>query len=381
MNSKAPRVRYETPVVKMAVERKLVSPKQHQQCRELVRKSRKIGLETTMEEVLVKQEFLTKEQLEELQEISQLGEGGDFFGGHRLVKLIGQGGMGKVYEAVHEYTSRRVALKIFSTSFTGDETNFARYFQEVRALAKLSHPNIVTLYDAAKGGRRYFFTMELVDGMSLSQYVEKNGRFTEQHALSIIGETAKALAFSHNKNIIHRDVKPENILIDNTGKIKVTDFGVVMHRDDDHLTLTKQGFMVGSVHFVSPEQIKGIRDLDGRSDIYSLGATLFFMLTGRPMYTGDCMQNIIAKHTSAAWVSPKKYNRFISLKTVRIMRKMMAKKREHRYQSMNEVIKAIDGSAALSKAIRLLLQILTGLFFVALGIAAEALFTITGLLS
>lgn len=178
-------VRYESPVIKLAVERKLVTPAQHQKCRELVRKSKRIGLNTSIEEILIKQGFITREQIDELTEISRLGETGDFFGGYRLQRLIGEGGMGKVYSAVHEFTNRKVAIKILNYSFTKDETNVTRFFQEVRALAKLNHPGIVTLYDAGKGGRRYYFTMELVDGPSLDQYVRDKKRLTESQALAI----------------------------------------------------------------------------------------------------------------------------------------------------------------------------------------------------
>ncbi|MCX7727738.1 MAG: protein kinase, partial [Chitinispirillaceae bacterium] len=138
---------FETPIVKLALERKLISVEQYEQCKELLKKSKRIGLETTIEEILVKQKLISEEELQELAEIIKLGETGDFFGGYRLKRLIGKGGMGKVYEAVHEFTGRRVALKVLNTNFTKDDTNITRFFQEIRALAKVKSPNIVTLYD------------------------------------------------------------------------------------------------------------------------------------------------------------------------------------------------------------------------------------------
>ncbi len=338
MNEKT---RYETPIIKLAVERKLISEKQYEQCRELVKKSKRIGLESSIEEVLVKQGFLSQDQLKELSEIVRLGESGDYFGGYRLRRLIGKGGMGKVYEAVHEFTGRKVALKVLDTQFTREETNVTRFFQEVRALAKLGFPNIVTLFDAGKAGRRYYFAMELVEGPSLAQYVNRKKKLHEREALLITEKIAQALAFSHAKNVIHRDVKPENILLDEKNNPKITDFGVVMHRDDDHMTLTQEGFMVGSVHFSSPEQVEGARDIDGRSDIYSLGATLYYMLTGRTVYTGRNAEEVLTKHLVGQWVSPRRYNTSVSRRTVRLLRKMMAKSRDRRYQSMEEVAAAI----------------------------------------
>jgi len=369
MNEKT---RYETPLAKLAVERKMVSAKQYEECRELVKKSRRIGLESSIEEVMVKQGVLTQEQLVELEEILRLGETGDLFGGYRLSRLIGKGGMGKVYEAIHEFTGRRVALKVLATQFSKDNNNVARFFQEVRALAKLGSPNIVTLFDAGRAGRRYYFAMELVDGPSLAQYVESKGRLAEREALLITAAVARALAFAHAGNVVHRDIKPENILIDGRGVPKVTDFGVVMHRDDDHLTLTQEGFMVGSVHFSSPEQAEGARDIDGRSDIYSLGATLYFMLTGRTVYSGKSVEEVLTKHLTGAKVSPRTYNPAVSRRTERLIRKMMARSRDRRFQSMEDVDRAAGRILRPRRYVRIMLSALLGAALLCTGALIEA---------
>jgi serine/threonine-protein kinase len=365
--------RYESLLIQCAIERKLITIAQYEQCRELVKKSRKIGLESTIEEVLVKQGCLTEEQIQELSELIQLAEKGDFFGGYRLQRLIGKGGMGKVYEAVHEFTGRRVALKVLNTNFTKDGTNVTRFFQEIRALAKLNSPNIVTLFDAGKAGRRFYFAMELVTGPSLDKYVAGKKQFGEREALIITGKIAKALALSHANNIIHRDIKPENILIDEQLSPKVTDFGVVMHQDDDHLTLTKEGFMVGSVHFASPEQVEGARDIDGRSDIYSLGATLYYMITGRTVYSGKNSEEILTKHLVGNWVSPRTYNPSISRRTVKLMRRMMARSREKRIQTMDEVVAEINKYATPGHSVQLVVAgVVAALLFIA-GVVIESI--------
>lgn len=329
--------RFESPLIQLAIERKMITSTQYDQCKELVKKSKKIGLESTIEEVLVKQGFLSNEQLQELSELLQLVEKGELFGGYRLQRLIGKGGMGKVYEAVHEFTGRAVALKVLNTTFTKDGTNVSRFFQEIRALAKLNSPNIVTLFDAGKAGRRFYFAMELVNGPSLDKYVTAKKHLNEHEALAITGKIARALSLSHANNVVHRDIKPENILIDEQQQPKVTDFGVVMHQDADHMTLTQEGFMVGSVHFSSPEQVEGIRDIDGRSDIYSLGATFYYMVTGRTVYSGKSSEEILTKHLIGNWVSPRIYNPSLSRATVRVIKKMMARSREKRFQTMEEV--------------------------------------------
>lgn len=358
-------------MVKLAVERKLLTAKQYEECRELVKKSKRIGLAATFEEVMVKQGYVTEEQLKELSEIERLGEKGDFFGGYRLQRLIGAGGMGNVYEAVHEFTGRRVALKVLKTTFTRDGTNITRFFQEVRALAKLHFPHIVTLFDAGKAGRRYYFAMELIDGMSLAQYIEKNGIMDEREALSITVKIARALSFAHENNIIHRDVKPENILLDEQNYPKITDFGVVMHQDEDHMTLTQEGFMVGSVHFSSPEQVEGARDIDGRSDIYSLGATLYYMITGKTVYTGKSAEEILTKHLVGNWVSPKHHNPRLSSRTAKLVRKMMARSRDRRYQSMDHVVAAIQNITMPRYYLRMLLSFVVAVLVFLLGVVVE----------
>jgi serine/threonine-protein kinase len=359
------------PFVKLALERKLLTEEQLDLCRNLAKKSRKIGLEASVEDVLISKGFLTPEQVHELTEIGQLTEDGKVFGAYRVGELIGEGGMGKVYRAVHEFMGRTVAVKVINASLTNDKTNATRFFQEIRALAKLTHPNIVTIFDAGRINRRYYFAMELLPGPSLKAYVDSKKMLSEREALSLIRATAQALAHAHTKSVVHRDVKPENIIFDAAGAPKITDFGLVMHHDVDHMTLTQEGCLVGSFYYTSPEQVDGNRDIDGRADIYSLGATLYYALTGRTVYTGNSPQELLTKHLTGNFVSPKKYNPAVSQATVRILRKMMAIKREKRFQSMQEVIAAIDGRSLWHKLMNVALYVLAGAACVALGMMLE----------
>lgn len=341
-------IRYPTPVTKLAVEKGYITDNHIVECRELLRKSKRIGVQTSVEELLVKQGHLSEERLGELRELDELCDGeGTVFGAYRLAGLLGEGGMGKVYEAVHEFMKRPVAVKIINANATRDNTSSARFFQEIRALAKLDHPHVMTLYDAGKVKRRYYYTMQLLKGKSLGECVERRGPFPENEALSIIRKVARALEHAHRRSVIHRDVKPENILLDDRGDPVVSDFGLVMHHDNDHLTLTHEGLMVGSLHYASPEQADGTRDIDGRSDIYSLGATFYFLLTGRTLYQGSAPHEILVKHLKGGWVSPRRYNRSVSLATVRLLRKMLARKREKRLQTMDDVVTAISRNPAM----------------------------------
>ena len=357
-----------SPIVKLALEKKLITEEQCEQCREMIKKSKKIGFETTMEELLVKQGFLLEEQVEELEHISQLGTGdGKYFGSYRLGRLIGEGGMGKVYEATHEFMGRIVAIKVINQELTADKTKALRFFQEIRALIKLDHPNIVTVFDAGRVNRSFYYAMELLPGPSLKDYVDKRKSLPEKEALSIIRSIAKALGHAHTNSVVHRDVKPENIMFDLHRVPKLTDFGIAMHHDAHHMTLTQEGIMVGSLHYTSPEQVDGNRDIDCRADIYSLGATLYYALTGTTMYTGATPQELLAKHISGSVVSPRQLNRQISRRTAAIVKKMLAKNRNRRYQSMDEVAAAIDRPAL---AIRMR--------FVAVAAAAAAFFFMLG---
>ena len=368
------------PFEMLALERKLISRKQLEQCIELVRKSKKIGIEATLEEILIKQGVLSEAQVHEMKEIGQLTEDGTAFGAYRLGRLIGEGGMGKVYEAVHEIMGRSVAIKVINSSVTVDKTNATRFFQEIRALAKLSHPNIVTIFDAGRVKDRHYYAMELLPGPSLKAYVDSKKMLSEKESLAMIRPIAMALGHAHEKNVVHRDVKPENIIFDSNGGPKITDFGLVMHHDVDHLTLTQEGTLVGSFYYTSPEQVDGSRDIDGRSDIYSLGATLYYALTGRNLYTGNSPQELLTKHITGNFESPKKYNPHVSRQTIRLLKKMLAVKRERRFQSMKDVVSAIDRSSLFHRVWVIAVSVLLGISLLVLGMLMERFFGILGTL-
>jgi serine/threonine-protein kinase len=364
----------EDSIAKLAVEKKLISQKQVDQCLELVKKSVKIGLATTVEEVMVKQGVLSEDQIQDLRDMCQMAEGGTVFGTYRLGRLIGEGGMGKVYEAMHETMGRGVAIKVVGTKFTEDKNNTARFYQEIRALAKLNHPNIVIIFDAGKVNRRHFFAMEMLSGPSLKAYVDSKKFLDEKEALHIIRATAKALSHAHGRSIIHRDVKPENIIFDENKVPKLTDFGLVMHYDTDHLTLTQEGMMVGSFYYASPEQVDGRRDIDGRSDVYSLGATLYYALTGHTVYSGSSPQELISKIIKGRFAPPNRYNPRLSHKTLRLLRKMLMVNREKRFQSMEDVIKAIERPSLTLKLFIALASTLVGVLIFILGILLQRYF-------
>jgi serine/threonine-protein kinase len=263
---------------------------------------------------------------------------------------------------------------VINQEYTADKTKALRFFQEIRALIKLDHPNIVTVYDAGRVQRNYYYAMELLPGPSLKDYVDARKKIPEKEALSIIRSIAKALGHAHANSIVHRDVKPENIIFDRNRMPKLTDFGVAMHHDAHHLTLTREGVTVGSLHYTPPEQVDGTtRDIDCRADIYSLGATLYYALTGTTVYSGNSPQELLTKHLSGFMPSPRKFNPRVSKRTVKLIKKMMAVNREKRYQSMDAVVAAINRPSIASR-MRLIMTVTLGaVIFLLLGILLQRL--------
>jgi predicted Ser/Thr protein kinase len=205
-----------------------------------------------------------------------------FFPNLEILELLGQGGMGAVYKARQPALDRMVALKILPAEAGHDPAFTERFTREARALAKLSHPNIVTVYDFGQGGGLYYFIMEYVDGLNLRE-VLRGGQLEPKQALRIVPQICEALQFAHDEGVVHRDIKPENILLDKKGRVKIADFGIakLLGRNQDAFTLTGPWQVVGTAHYMAPEQMDNPLAVDHRADIYSLGVVFYEMLTGK----------------------------------------------------------------------------------------------------
>jgi predicted Ser/Thr protein kinase len=203
------------------------------------------------------------------------------FPGLEILELLGQGGMGAVYKARQPNLDRMVALKILSPSLAADPAFAERFTREARALARLSHPNIVSVHDFGQAGDLYYFIMEYVDGVSLRQ-LERRERLEPAQALAIVPQVCEALQFAHDQGVVHRDIKPENILLDKKGRVKIADFGLakLLGRGPADFTLTQPQQVMGTVHYMAPEQMEHPAEVDQRADIYSLGVVFYEMLTG-----------------------------------------------------------------------------------------------------
>ena len=254
---------------------------------------------------------------------------GSRFGDYEILEELGAGGMGKVYRARDLTLDRLVALKTLARQLSQDTDYVQRFLKEARAAARLNHPNIVQIYDFGCVDSIYYLAMEFVDGHSLGTYL-KRGHFSEPESIQIIRHACRALSVAHADGIVHRDIKPDNLMLTSRGDVKLVDLGIAKRLDEDQ-SLTQTGQAIGTPHYISPEQIRGQRDIDSRADIYSLGATLYHLLTGHTPYPGSSGPIVMSMHLVEPLPDPRRYEVSLTDGVCRVVRKMMAKSRDERY--------------------------------------------------
>lgn len=262
-----------------------------------------------------------------------LKEGMFVQGRYEIVGKIGTGGMADVYKARDHKLNRFVAVKVLKTEFRGDKAFITKFRAEAQAAAGLAHPNIVNIYDVGEDRGISFIVMELVEGITLKEYIAKKGRLAVREATSIAIAVSQGLEAAHNSGIIHRDVKPQNIIISTDGKVKVTDFGIARATTNNTISTA----VMGSVHYSSPEQARGGYS-DAKSDIYSLGITMYEMLTGQVPFDGDTTVAIAIKHLQEEMKSPEVFVPNLPKSTVQIIYKCTQKSPDRRYATMAELI-------------------------------------------
>ena len=259
-------------------------------------------------------------------------------GRYELQELIGTGGMAMVYKAQDRRLNRSVAVKILKSELAEDAEFRRRFRDESQAVAMLSHPNIVSVYDVSRGEAEYI-VMELIDGITLKQYMERRGKLNWRESLHFITQIMQGLSHAHSRGIIHRDIKPQNVMILRDGSVRIADFGIARLESAAQQTMTQQA--LGSVHYISPEQAKGDRT-DARSDIYSAGVVLYEMLTNRLPFEGDSAVSVALQHVSSVPLSPCEIDPTVPEALEKICMKAMASDISKRYASADAMIADLE---------------------------------------
>jgi len=264
-------------------------------------------------------------------------------GQYKLLKKLGEGGMGAVYLAEDPLAERKVALKVLSKHLAKNNEFILRFQREARAMGRLNHPNIVSAYSVGEGGGHHFCVMEYCEGKPLDQILAQRKCLSEVDALKIVTEVARGLEHAHAHGIMHRDIKPANIFICTEGEARILDLGLSKSiADDENAFQTQAGLALGTPHYISPEQAKGSKKMDGRADIYSLGATLFHLVTGQTPFHGPNSSAIMLAHLTEKLPCPRSIRPELSSGIVAVIQRMMAKAQEDRYLTCTELLEDIN---------------------------------------
>jgi predicted Ser/Thr protein kinase len=260
-------------------------------------------------------------------------------GRYELEELVGTGGMSSVYRAKDTLLERKVALKILHDSYGADAQLVERFRREARAVAQLSHPNIVTVIDRGEDEHRQFIVFEYIEGENLKQLLERTGRLPVRRALELASEIGRALAFAHGAGLVHRDVKPQNVLLNGDGKAKVTDFGIARSVDVDSVTLT--GTVMGTSNYISPEQASS-RPVDAQTDVYALGVVLFELLTGRVPFSGESFVAVAMRHVNELPPSVLELRPEVPVRVANAVDRALAKDPGDRFPSMDAFVEELE---------------------------------------
>jgi len=263
------------------------------------------------------------------------------FGRFRLDKRLG-GVMGVVYHGVDTQSGKTIALKVLPRNLAFDAALVERFKREVRATSTLSHPNIVHVFDAGVEKGVFYLAMEFIEGETLTERLRREERLPELEGLRIARDVARGLSQAHAQNVLHRDVKPDNIMLARSGVAKLTDFGLAKLLADQQ-QITAEGIAVGTPHYIAPEQARAAPDIDHRADLYSLGATLFHAITGHLPYEGDDGAEVMRRHVFEPTPDPRGARPELSPATAAMLMKLMAKDPRQRYQSAAELVVYLDG--------------------------------------
>jgi serine/threonine-protein kinase len=323
----------DTIVGRMVIDSQLATPEEVQHCLELAKSMADDRNDRSLAQLLVQNEYVTKRQMTRLREMAAAEKSGQKIPGYKITNKLGAGAMATVFKAKQLSLDRMVAIKVLPRKFTTNPQFIERFYAEGRAAAQLNHPN-----DVGKAGEYHYFVMEYVEGSTVYDEIVKSKRYNEADAIEIAIQVAEALQHAHERGLIHRDVKPKNIMLTRSGVAKLADMGLARAISDKEAAEAEAGKAFGTPYYISPEQIRGEVAISPAADIYSLGATLYHMLTGAVPFDGKNPSAVMHKHLRAELVAPDHVNPRLSAGISEVIEMMMAKDPKARYRSCKELI-------------------------------------------
>ncbi len=339
----------ESQLARLVVERKLCSANEVELVRsELKAINQKEGNNQSLTGLLLERGYITHTQLNRLGKTideDSMYRPAQQIPGYQVLCKLGQGAMAVVFKAKQLSLDRMVAIKVLPKRLSDNPEFVERFYFEGRAAAKLNHPHIVQAYDVGEAGGYHYFVMEFIDGQTIYELLTDGRPLEEARAISLILQSAKALEHAHSQGLIHRDVKPKNLMLSNEGIIKLADMGLAREMGDFAAAQAEEGRAYGTPYYISPEQIRGELTIDARADIYGLGATFYHMVTGRVPFDGTSPSAVMHKHLKDPLVPPDHLNRSLSSGTGEIIEVMMAKSADDRYATLTECIADLEAVA------------------------------------
>ncbi len=333
---------YDTLFGRLVIEQGLCSEEELNKCKKQLAEHPS-ETPATLEELLISNEFLTGSQATRVKNVVKESKAAAHqIPGYKILGKLGAGAMAVVYKARQLSLDRIVAIKILPKRFSESSDYVSRFYKEGRAAAKLNHNNIVQAFDVGEAGGYHYFVMEYVEGKTIYDDLAAGKIFSELEALEIVIQVAKALAHAHNKGLIHRDVKPKNVMINNSGIVKLADMGLARETSDLKAAQNEAGKAFGTPYYIAPEQIRGELDIDARADIYSLGVTFYHMVTGRVPYEAANPSDVMRKHLKEPLIPPDHINTSLSAGVSEVIEVMMAKKKTDRYNSVEQLLDDLE---------------------------------------
>jgi len=332
--------------LEIARNRNFLTEEQYRELCETVQTLANLSVSKKVTDICLEKGYLNRSLINEVIREVNITQGYPRIGGFEVIEKIGQGGMGMVLKARQVSMDRIVALKILPPRLAANKSFIRRFEREAKAAARINYQGVVTAYDTGVEKELRWIAMEYVEGISLREKLQAQGRLDENEALDITLQAARALVHINRAGLVHRDIKPDNILLTLGGRVKIADLGLARGDILADITITQTGSAVGTPHYISPEQARGVPDIDIRADIYSLGATLYHMLIGAVPFEGSTPAVVLTKHINEPLPDPAALRPELKPQIIKILRKMMAKDRENRFQAPDELIVALDGNFA-----------------------------------